>query len=197
MLDKKAVAVFAAGQQGVEEIYKEVAYEMGKLIAQEGFNMVSGGGFGLMEASCKGAKEAGGYVVGVCLQKLEEKNEYLDKVYERIGIHSRQSTLITLSDAFIALPGGMGTLYEIAEIMELKKLGEEESEPVIVLNSYGFYDGLKMQLEKMRENEYVLNAFSNYIVFVNTPQEAINIIKSFYSEANVMDWISPIIPPSS
>jgi uncharacterized protein (TIGR00730 family) len=181
MVDRKSVAVFAAGQQGIEEIYKDVAYETGKILAEEGFTLVSGGGYGLMEASCKGSKDANGYVIGVGLQKLEEKNAYIDRYYERVGIHSRQSTLITLADAFIALPGGMGTLYEIAEIMELKKLGEEESEPVIVINSYGFYDGLKMQLEKMRENEYVLNAFSNYVVFVENPREAISIIKSFYA----------------
>lgn len=182
MQEKKNIAVFAAGQDGIEQKYKDVAYNTGELIAQNGFNLVNGSGFGLMEETAKGARDAGGYIIGVGLQKLEEKNDYIDKYYERIGIHSRQSTLITLSDAFIAVPGGMGTLYEITEIMELKKLGEEEPEPVIVINAYGFYDGLKMQLDVMRKNEYIKDAYSKYIVFVETPEEAINMIKSFYSE---------------
>lgn len=187
MQDKKTIAVFAAGQDGLDEKFREVAYNTGKLLAENGFNMINGAGFGLMEETSKGAREAGGYVIGVGLQKLEEKNDYIDKYFERVGIHARQSTLITLSDGFIALSGGMGTLYEISEVAELKKLGEEEPEPVIVINSFGFYDGLKMQLEEMRKNEYVLNSISKYIVFVDTPEEAIANIKSFYSDANVLD----------
>ena len=197
MEERKNIAVFAAGQDGIEGKFKGVAYKIGELAAQNGFNLINGSGFGLMEETAKGAKDAGGYVIAVGLQKLEEKNEYIDKYYERIGIHSRQSTLIALSDAFIAVPGGLGTLYEITEIIELKKLGEEEPEPIIIINSYGFYNGLRMQLDEMRKNEYIKDAYSKYVVFVDTPEEAINMIKSFYSDTDAVDSISPIIPPSS
>lgn len=197
MSERRSIAVFAAGQKGIDQIYRDSAYQTGKLIAENGFNLINGGGFGLMAETARGVREAGGYVIGVGLREVEEKNEYNDKYYERIGIHSRQSTLMTLADAFIALPGGMGTLYEIVEIMELKKLGEEESEPVIVINTNGFYNGLKQQLEEMRRNEYILNSISNYVVFVDNPTQALNIVKSFYSEVNVLDCISPITPPSS
>lgn len=173
------VVVFGAANNGNNATHAECAYNLGKKIAESGFTLANGAGPGLMSEVSRGAKENGGYVIGVGL-KGQPANEYIDVYNERIGIHSRQSFLFSFGDAFIALPGGLGTLYEISEIAELKKLREEEPEPVIILNNEGFYDCLKSQLNIIRENGFVLTPVSSYIDIVDTVDESIQRIKSFY-----------------
>jgi uncharacterized protein (TIGR00730 family) len=173
------VVVFAAANDGHEQTYRDCAYDLGKRIAEAGFTLANGAGPGLMSEVSRGAKENGGYVIGVGL-KGQPANPYIDVYNERIGIHSRQSFLFSMGDAFICLPGGLGTLYEISEIAELKKLREEEPEPVIVLNHNGFYDCFKNQLDKMRENGFILSPISSYIDIVEDVDDTLSIIKSFY-----------------
>ncbi len=177
--DRLTIVVFAGKHYGDDPKYQFAAYELGKKIAEAGFDLANGAGMGLMEEVSKGAKEAGGRVFGVGL-KGELPNQYIDKYHERIGIHSRQSYLFSAGDAFIGLPGGLGTLYEVSEIAILKQLSEVEQEPVILLNVDGFFDQFKAQLESMREKGFIDHALNRYMDFVNTPDEAIKIIKSFY-----------------
>ncbi|MBD3363355.1 hypothetical protein GF362_06585 [Candidatus Dojkabacteria bacterium] len=173
------IVVFAGTHYGNDSGFQYLAYETGKLIAESGFNLANGAGLGLMEEVSKGAKDAGGRVFGVGL-KGQSPNQYLDVYHERVGIHSRQSYLFSRGDAFIALPGGMGTLYETIETAELKKLSEVEQEPLIIINYKGFYNDLKYQLEKMRNSGFIVHALDRYIEFVEEPTEAIRIIKQFY-----------------
>ncbi len=173
------VVVFAAANIGKNHGFVDLAYDMGREIANAGFILANGAGPGLMSETSRGVKEAGGYVVGVGL-KGEPPNPYNDVYKERVGIHSRQNFLFSFGDAFIGLPGGMGTFYEAIEISELKKLGEEEPEPVILINHEGFFDGFKRQLQTMRDCGFIPEPWNQYIDVVDTPSEAIRIIRSFY-----------------
>ncbi len=178
--DKETVVVFAGASDKLDSRFYELAEFTGKLLAEENFIVASGAGPGLMEAVSKGAQQAGGNVLGVGLMH-KGRNEYLNKYIERLDIRSRQSSLIGLGDAFLALPGGSGTLYEIVEIATLRKLEEEPPKPIIVLNPWKYYDHLKKQLDVMREENFIQEPIGNYLSFVETPEEAIGIIKSFYN----------------
>ncbi|MCA9385092.1 TIGR00730 family Rossman fold protein [Candidatus Dojkabacteria bacterium] len=180
-LENLTVVVFAGAHYGNNPDHQYVAYEMGKLIAEAGYELANGAGDGLMEEVSKGAKEAGGKVFGVGLKGFTP-NQYLDVYHERVGIHSRQSYLFSKGDAFICLPGGMGTLYEIMEISELKKLAEVEPEPVIIINHEGFYDDYKHQLERMRSTGFIPNSIEQFVEFVSTPAEAMEVINNFYKK---------------
>lgn len=173
------IVVFAAAHLGNDDKYYDVAYKMGKLIGENKFRLANGAGTGLMEATARGAKEHGAKVIGVGLQG-HNSNPFCDVYKQRMGIHSRQSFLFSYGDAFIGLPGGMGTFYESIEIAELKKLGEEAPEPVIMINHEGFFEGFKKQLQKMRDEGFIPTSTNRYIDIVDTPEEAISIIKSFH-----------------
>lgn len=175
----QTIVLFSAAHVGNDPKYVELAYHTGSLVAEAGFTMANGAGPGLMEASSKGAKDRGGKTIGVGLHG-HSPNPYSDIYRERVGIHARQSVLFSLGDAFIGLPGGMGTFYEALEIAELKKLEEEESEPVILINLDGFFDGFKMQLDTMRSAGFIPEPINQYIDIVETPEHALQIIKSFY-----------------
>lgn len=179
--DNLTVVAFAGAHYGKDPGYQYISYELGKLIAEEGFILANGAGGGLMEEVSKGAKENNGRVFGVGL-KGHKPNQYLDEYHERVGIHSRQSYLFSRGDAFIGLPGGMGSMYEVIEVAELKKLSEVEMEPVIVINYNGFYNEMKQQLEKMRQEGFIDHSMDKYIEFVDTPEEGVARIKNFYKD---------------
>src|SRR3990167_3106322 len=114
--DKKRVVVFAGNEcvKEKEEYYYKIAYETGQLLARGGYLTVTGGGPGLMNEVSRGAVEAGGKTLGICLNVVgRNHSNFLTtrEVFDHLNL--RQDRLISLADAFIGLPGGVGTLYEI------------------------------------------------------------------------------------
>ena len=152
----KTIVVFAGNEcsEGKEPYYYNVAYQTGKILAQTGFLVATGGGEGLMDQVSKGAQDNGGETVGVCLyipNRIQSK--HLSKQYLYYKLNSRQEKLISLADGFIALPGGIGTLYEITAILALKKKGEIKSETPFILID-GYYKDFQQLIEKMVENGF-------------------------------------------
>jgi uncharacterized protein (TIGR00730 family) len=134
------VTVF--GGNGVEVLdagYKE-AYELGKLLARAGYTVATGGYYGTMEATSKGAKEAGAHVIGVTTGRFDDRgltpNQYVDEEVKFTNLFERLHYLVTFSDALVALRGGVGTLSEVALSWSLIQVAEMPRKPLVLVGPH-------------------------------------------------------------
>lgn len=182
-MKKNGIAVYSASSDNIDKAYFEAAERLGRLIAGRGATLVNGGGkMGLMAASTNGALAAGGNVIGVIPQFMVEAGRAHQGLTETIvtsTMHERKATMARLSRAVIALPGGVGTLEEVAEMMTWRKLHLFDG-PVVILNINGYYDGLLLWLNRSVEEK-----FTDYPLpwlVADTPEQAIDLI--FANAAN-------------
>lgn len=148
----KRVCVFCGSSMGVKPVYAEAAAELGRMIAGRGLGLVYGGGnVGLMGVLAQSALEAGGEVVGVipeALMKMEVGNPGVTALHVVGSMHERKALMAELSDGFIALPGGIGTMEELFEIWTWGQLGLHPK-PLGFLDVAGYYDHLHAFLDHM------------------------------------------------
>ena len=146
------VCAYAASSDGVASEYLEVAGRFGALLAARGHSLVYGGGnCGLMGAVARAVHGGGGQVVGVIPEKLraiELAYEGADELIVTAGMQERKAIMAARGDAFVALPGGFGTLEEVLEIIVLNQL-EYHHKPLAFLNVGGVYDGLLDYFEQL------------------------------------------------
>lgn len=177
---KDGVVVYCASSQRVDPKYIEAARETGRLIAQAGLKLVCGGGvMGLMAAAIEGCVAEKGCAVGVLPHFMIEKgwgHPQLTECIDTPSMHVRKKTMADMSRAAIALPGGIGTLDELAEIMTWNQL-ELFNGPVIIVNIDGFYDPLIEMFRRMTEEKFMRGDMVPAHV-VNTPAEAMELIKN-------------------
>ncbi|MEE4155532.1 MAG: TIGR00730 family Rossman fold protein [Erythrobacter sp.] len=167
----KRLAVYCGSASPADPRYVEVAYRVGAELAQRGIGTVYGGGrLGLMGAVARGAKEAGGEVIGIIpehLVKAEVANHDCDELITVGGMHERKQKFTDLSDGFITLPGGVGTMDELWEAMSWAQLGYH-CDPVGLLNAFGFYDHLIAFKAHMVEVGFVRPAHQNILIAAET-----------------------------
>ena len=141
----KAVCVYCGSRLGADEVYLEATKSLARTLAGRGIRVVYGGAsVGLMGALADTALEAGGEVVGVIPQLLQDReiaHPGLTELHVVATMHERKALMAQLSDAFVALPGGIGTLEELIEVYTWRSLGLHDK-PLGVLNTGGYYDGL-------------------------------------------------------
>lgn len=146
------ITVYLGANDGRDPLYKEEARHLGQWIGSSGHTLVYGGSAcGLMGALARSALEAGGKVIGVEPQFFIDRAVQLDGLTELIvtpDMAQRKAKMIELGDAFIAFPGGTGTLEELAEVMSMVSL-DALNAPCIVYNLNGYYNNLKSLLEHM------------------------------------------------
>ncbi|MEX0326151.1 MAG: TIGR00730 family Rossman fold protein [Puniceicoccaceae bacterium] len=139
------ICVYLSSSDAVEPHYVDVALELGTAIGEKGHTLVFGGNnTGLMGKLADAVKAAGGSVIGVVPQKLHDLGRsYLkcDKLIISKDLRDRKAIMDDFADAFVAIPGGLGTLEEIIEVLNLKYLRYHQK-PVIFLNHRGFYESL-------------------------------------------------------
>ena len=157
---KNSVGVFCGASNAVEERWMEIATELGRLIAGENLRLVYGGGrVGLMGRVADGCIGAGGEVCGVITDKLmqiEVAHEGLESLEVTPSMSDRRNRMIEYSDMFIVLPGGVGTLDELFEVLALTDL-EYHQKRVGLLNAFGFYDQLLAFLHHATREGFVAN----------------------------------------
>jgi uncharacterized protein (TIGR00730 family) len=162
----------------------ELAREVGRRLAEVGFTTLTGGGPGIMEAANRGAYESGGYSVGcnIKLPKEQKPNPYLHRWVEFDHFFVRKLMLIKYSYAFIALPGGYGTLDEIFEIITLVQTGKVRSFPVILIGTE-YWAPLRTLIEErlLREN-MISEGDQNLLTFTDSIDHAINHIVAVSDE---------------
>lgn len=148
----RAVCVYCASSEEAAPAYRDVAAELGRALAAEGWGLVYGGGsVGLMGEVARAALAAGAHVTGVIPHLLADQEVALLEVSELLHtdtMRERKALMDERSDAFVVLPGGIGTLEELVEIITLKQLGYH-ARPIVVLDARGYWDPLLAQLARM------------------------------------------------
>jgi hypothetical protein len=143
--DLRAVCVYCGSRAGAQSIYGEEARHLGTGLARLGLELVYGGGHvGMMGTLADAALAAGGSVVGVIPQAMVEREWAHDGLTQLITVdnmHQRKATMATRAQAFIALPGGLGTLEELSEVLSWAQLSLH-SHAVYLLNTHGYFDAL-------------------------------------------------------
>ncbi|MBN2313280.1 MAG: LOG family protein [Sedimentisphaerales bacterium] len=134
-MSKKIVTIFGTGRARPGDEIFSLAYETGRLLAQAGFAVANGGYGGTMFAVAKGAAEAGGEVIGVTCSafKSSKANEYTTREVVTHSLDERLEKLVQLGRAYVVLPGGTGTLLELAKVWELKNKGFLDADRPIIL----------------------------------------------------------------
>ncbi|GIF73663.1 LOG family protein [Asanoa siamensis] len=171
-----AVCVFCASSRLLDQRWLDLATEVGDALARHGHVLVSGGGrAGLMGAVAEGARGAGGHTIGVIPQSLVDREIADTKAGELVvtdGLASRKNLMIEKSDAFLTLPGGIGTLDELFEVWTTSSLHVHDK-PVVVLNTDGFYTGLLTWLDSLAPTGFVRREALDRLVVVDTIEEAL------------------------
>lgn len=151
-LQARSICIFCGAQQGNSANFREVAREVGLLLGQKGIRLVYGGSKdGLMGAAADGTLAAGGEVLGVLPEKLANRELAHARIQKLVTVQTmaqRKDVLIGEADAFLILPGGLGTLDELFEVLTANTLGFT-AKPVVVLNTDGYYTGLIEWLEQI------------------------------------------------
>jgi len=174
------VTVYASSSERIDRRYFAVAEDLGRRIAGKGWELVWGGGrFGLMGALSRGARAAGGQLRGVILQQFIDKNVHCEAAHEMAAVHdmrSRKRGLDEGGDAFVALPGGLGTLEELLEVLSFKQLGFHDK-PIVVLNCNGYWQPLLDMLERGLALGFIQSHFRDLWSVATTPAEVIEQIE--------------------
>lgn len=176
---KKSICVFGASSAALEEKYYDAAHRVGAALAKAGAGLVyGGGGTGLMGAAAQGAYENGGYILGVIPERLYRPGVYFPHCDELIvtkTMHERKATMEAKSQGFLTLPGGVGTLEEVLEVLTLKQLGYH-NHPVVILNLDGFYDPLLAMLDRCIEERFAPEVFRRFYRIAATAEEAVELV---------------------
>ena len=134
-MSEKIITIFGTGRAKPGDTAYTLAYETGKLLARAGFTIANGGYGGTMLAAAKGAAEAGGQIVGITCSAFRgsKPNKYISREIITESLGERLDTLLKLGQAYIVLPGGTGTLLELANVWELKNKGFLDADKPIIL----------------------------------------------------------------
>ena len=181
MLKYMVICVYCASSAKVAAKYFAAAESLGKEMAANGDTLVFGGGsLGLMGKIADSMLANGGHVKGVLPRFMEEVEWGHKGISEMVlveDMHERKKLLVKDVDAVVALPGGCGTLEELSEIITLKRLGKF-TKPIVILNLDGFYEPLRMLLDKMIEEKFMRVEHRDMYTFVNDVAGVIPAIKN-------------------
>ncbi len=187
----KSICVFCGSRTGRNDEFSRIAYDFGKLLALNNITLVYGGAkVGIMGAVANGVLENKGKAIGVLPVFFKEKEIIHDNLTELIlvdSMHERKVKMIDMSDAFVALPGGFGTLDEISEVLTLSQLGKYKK-PLGFLNMGGFFNYLLLFFESMYAYQYIKNEHLELYHASSDPSELIQWLEN-YKAPKVKQWI--------
>jgi hypothetical protein len=176
------IAVFCGATPGVDTRHAEAARLLGTVLAARGLGLVTGGGrVGLMGAVADAALEAGGEVVGVIPRRLVDRelaHPGLTRLVVVESLAERKTAMVDLSDGFVALPGGIGTLDELAEVLSWAQLGLHDK-PTALLDVGGYWRPLLAWLDAAVAEGYVLPAHRDALVVAEDPDAILDAFASF------------------
>ncbi|MBF0441023.1 MAG: TIGR00730 family Rossman fold protein [Oligoflexales bacterium] len=180
----KRICVYCGSNSGKNPLFEKAAIELGNLIAQRGYELVYGGGsIGLMGITADAALSKGGKVIGVIptfLHDLELGHKGITELLEVATMHDRKALMSSLSDAFIALPGGFGTLEEITEVISWTQLSVHKK-PCAFLNIDGFFDPLIKFIEKAVIEGFIRKEHLSIVINSRSPEPLLEEIERWHS----------------
>jgi uncharacterized protein (TIGR00730 family) len=167
------ICVFLSGAD-LDERYTRPAHEFGRLIGKGGHTLVWGGSdTGLMKVVADGVREAGGRLVGISVDFLRAWARVdAEEMVIAKDLAERKALLLAGSDAVVVLAGGLGTLDEATEVLELRKHGLHHK-PVVLMNTAGFYDGLTLQLQRMEQEGFLPVPLADLVFFAEEGADAL------------------------
>ena len=159
----KSICVYCASGPGTNPAFVAAAKGFGRILAENGIRLIYGGGsVGLMGAIADAVLDNGGEITGIIPEFLMNREHILLRAQERIvtrDMHERKRIMFERADAFVALPGGVGTLEELVEQITWAQLGRHKK-PILIANIDGFWDPLCTLLERMRETLFIRPGFT-------------------------------------
>ena len=177
----KKISVFCGAHLGKSPEYKIAAEQIGKLMAEKNLEVIFGGGnVGLMKVVADTVIESGGKVTGITLRSLHEfelTNPIINETIITNSLFERKEKFLDMSDAFIVLPGGVGSMDELLEVMVSNQLGGI-NKPVGLLNIDGYYDGFLEWLQRSVDDEFVSIENQKQVLVSNNAEELLEIILS-------------------
>lgn len=166
------LCVYCGSQTGTDMRYRQAASLMGQLLAERGYGLVYGGGHvGLMGTIAEAVLNAGGRVIGVIPEAMVERELAYRQVTQLEivpSMHERKARMASLADAFIAMPGGYGTLEELFEMITWAQLGIH-AKPIGILNVSGYFDALAAMLEHAVQEGFIRAAYRHFWVLRSEP----------------------------
>lgn len=184
----KSIAVYCGSSSGYNDVYREQAAATGRFLARKGITLVYGGGkVGLMGVLADAALKEGGQVKGVIpsfLQTREVAHDQLSELISVEGMHARKALIYEMSDGFIALPGGYGTMEELFEMLTWGQLGLHPK-PVGLLNIEGFFDHILASLDHMVSEGFVHEINRKMVLCDHKPED-------LYTK--MLDYRAPRVP---
>ncbi len=185
------ICVFCGSSDGERAEYRQLAAEMGRTLAERGLELVYGGGnVGLMGALADGALAAGGRVIGVIpdgLMAKERGHRGLTRLEVVGSMHERKARMAELADGFVALPGGLGTLEELAEALTWSQLGIH-AKPCGVVNAGGYFDPLVAFLDHAVEEGFVRPENRRMLLVAATPERLLDGFEA-YRPPEMTRWL--------
>ena len=180
-----SVCVYCGSRVGNKPYFAEMATVLGKLIGERGFNMVYGAGsIGLMGISARAAIDAGADVIGIIpdhLDEIEITQEGLSELHITKSMHDRKRMMFDRSDAFIVLPGGLGTLDETLEIMTWAQLSLHKK-PVVLVNHKDYWTPLLELIDHVVDDGFADPENKNILHIVSGPEEAIDYLSAYHDQ---------------
>ena len=170
----RSIAVFSGASFGNKPEYREAAAALGKAIGNKGLTLIYGGGYcGLMGAIAETAGKAGSHVIGVLPEAMNTKDVRLKDVETELIIvpdmHERKSRMYGLADAFIAAPGGIGTMEELSEIYTWRQLGYH-SKNIALYNACGYWDPFIRMIDRGNQEGFISEAVRNILIVESDPE---------------------------
>ena len=185
------ICVYCSSSANVDEVYSQVARDLGLLLGAGGHTLIYGGAsIGLMGALARATKEAGGRVVGVIPRVLRDYGlvyAEADEVIVTETMAERKALMEQRAEAFMALPGGFGTLEELLQVITLKQLRYLDY-PIVLLNIGGFYDVLLAHFERLYQQRFARPEFRQLYHVAPTAAEAMRYVETAESVALPRKW---------
>ena len=191
MLELKRICVFCGSSTGFDPVHREAATGFGRSLAAEGLELVYGAGsVGLMGALADAVLQAGGHVIGVIprfLATRELLHEGLADVRLTQTMHERKALMSELSDAFVALPGGLGTFEELFEVLTWAQLGLHQK-PIGLLNIAGYFDPLVAMIDRAIDDGFCREQHRLLFVVDDQPDRLLHRLRE-HQPPVVKKWI--------
>jgi uncharacterized protein (TIGR00730 family) len=189
----RSICVYCGSSPGNDPVFVEAAQKFGQILAQNGITLVYGGGSrGLMGALALSVHEHGGRVIGVIPEFLKVRERMFTGAQEIVvtrDMHERKRMMFERADAFVALPGGIGTLEELVEQLTWSQLGRHRK-PILVANINGFWEPLVELLEHMKRSGFIHSDLMFDYSVVDRIEDIVPTIKS--AAARVAEPAEPV-----
>ena len=186
------ICVYCGSSDDILPTYYQIARDLGQAIARRGYTLVYGGGStGLMGAVADAALEAGGEVIGVIPEHFytpQLAHQHLTHLEIVADMHTRKARMAELADAFVALPGGYGTLEELFEALTWAQIGLH-TKPIGLFNFHGYYDHLLAFIQHARKEGFIFAEHEALFVHANAAEPLLDALEAYQHPGGVERWL--------